>query len=54
MLYSDLQNKLSLYQEQGLARQTIAFSDRDKDSIHINDDRYINFTSNDYLGISNH
>ena len=54
MLYSDLQNKLSLYQEQGLARQTIAFSDRDKDSIYINDDRYINFTSNDYLGISNH
>ncbi|MBY0534141.1 MAG: 8-amino-7-oxononanoate synthase [Rickettsiaceae bacterium] len=54
MLYSDLQNKLSLYQEQGLARQTIVFSDRDKDSIHINDDRYINFTSNDYLGISNH
>lgn len=54
MLYNDLQNKLSLYQEQGLARQTIAFSDRDKDSIHINDDRYINFTSNDYLGISNH
>ncbi len=54
MLYNDLQNKLSLYQKQGLARQTIAFSDRDKDSIHINDDRYINFTSNDYLGISNH
>ena len=54
MLYNDLQNKLSLYQKQGLARQTIAFSDRDKDSIYINDERYINFTSNDYLGISNH
>ena len=54
MLYNDLQNKLSLYQKQGLARQTIAFCDRDKDSIYINDDRYINFTSNDYLGISNH
>ena len=54
MLYNDLQNKLSLYQKQGLARQTIAFSERDKDSIHLNDDRYINFTSNDYLGISNH
>jgi len=54
MLYNDLQNKLGLYQKQGLARQTIAFSERDKDSIYINDDRYINFTSNDYLGISNH
>ena len=54
MLYNDLQNKLGLYQKQGLARQTIAFSERDKDSIYINDDRYINFPSNDYLGISNH
>ena len=54
MLYNDIQNKLSLYQKQGLARQTIAFSDRDKDSIYINDERYINFTSNDYLGVSNH
>ncbi len=54
MLYNDLQNKLSLYQEQGLIRQTIAFSERDENSININGGRYINFTSNDYLGISNH
>jgi len=54
MLYPNLQNKLSLYQKQGLTREAIVFSERDKEYIHINGNRYINFTSNDYLGISNH
>ena len=53
MLYADLQNKLNLYQKQGLARKTMPFSKCDKNSIHINGEQYINFTSNDYLGISN-
>jgi len=54
MLYADLQNKLNLYQKQGLARKTMPFSKCDKNSIHINGEQYINFTSNDYLGISNY
>lgn len=54
MLYANLQNKLKLYDEQGLLRKTMPFSKSCGNSIHINNNWYVNFTSNDYLGISSH